>query len=79
MRTGVRRSRVSGTSIFWSASLATPVSPSVTTAITRPPRARTSSTLLRIFWYTASLGATNTTGMRSSISAMGPCFISAAG
>ena len=32
-----------------------------------------------IFEWTASRGAMKTTGMFSSMSAMGPCFISAAG
>src|SRR2546430_9837392 len=38
--TGVSKSSVSGTSILWSASFDNPESPSVTTASTRPPRAR---------------------------------------
>lgn len=45
-----------------------------------PSRASTSSTLDLIFSYVASVdGAMKTTGMKGSIRAMGPCFISAAG
>ena len=50
-----------------------------TSAITFPPRAFTSSMFDTIFWCTPSFGAMNTTGIASSISAIGPCFISAAG
>jgi hypothetical protein len=42
-------------------------------------RARTSIMLLITFSYAESRVQMNTTGMFSSISAMGPCFISAAG
>jgi len=48
-------------------------------AMIRPPRARTSSTLLSAFSYWLPRGRTKTTGIPSSISAIGPCFISAAG
>ena len=54
-------------------------SPSVATAMIRPPRARTSSMLLITLSYCTPCVATNTTGMPSLISAIGPCFISAAG
>ena len=42
-------------------------------------RALTSSMLETIFEYTGSRGASATTGMFSSMRAIGPCFISAAG
>ena len=76
---GVSRSCVAGMWNTASAFRAISTSPSVTMAMTLPPRAFTSSTLLRILACTASFGATTTTGMFSSISAIGPCFISAAG
>ena len=47
--------------------------------MTFPPRAFTSSMFDTIFECTASRGAMKTTGMFSSMSAIGPCFISAAG
>jgi hypothetical protein len=59
--------------------LADLVSPSVATAMTWPPRLRTSSMLLMTLSYWVAAVAMNTTGMPSSISAIGPCFISAAG
>ena len=54
-------------------------SPAVVTAITEPPRALASWMLLSIFSKTWSCGARATTGMFSSMSAIGPCFISPAG
>ncbi len=76
---GVSRSRVSGISKLLSASPRISASPSVTMAITFPLRAFTSSMLLTIFECTPSRGARKTTGMFSSMRAIGPCFISAAG
>ena len=52
--------------------------PSVATAITSAPRARTSWMLLTSFSYTGLSSATTTTGDLSSSSAIGPCFISPA-
>ena len=52
--------------------------PSVATAITSAPRARTSSMLLTSFGKTGLSSATTTTGDSLSSSAMGPCFISPA-
>ena len=49
------------------------------TAMTIPERAFTSSMFESIFSNTPSSGAIATTGMSSSISAIGPCFISPAG
>ena len=43
-----------------------------------PPRATTSRALLAVLSNKRSDGATNTTGTLSSISAIGPCFISPA-
>ena len=63
----------------WSAYRRMHSSPSVATAMTRPLRARTSSMFPMILSYVPHRGAMNTTGMPSWISAIGPCFISAAG
>ncbi len=46
--------------------------------ITRPPRAITSSRFEAVFSNRESEGAITITGTSSSISAMGPCFISPA-
>ena len=54
-------------------------SPSLVMAMTVPPRALASCTLPSIFSNTESSGASATTGMFSSINAIGPCFISPAG
>ena len=48
------------------------------TAITSAPRARTSATLESTFSSTGLSVATQTTGVDSSSSAIGPCFISPA-
>ena len=61
-----------------SAFAAISASPSVATAITTPSRAFTSSMLPAIFSYVGPWGVIATTGMRSSMRAMGPCFISPA-
>jgi hypothetical protein len=53
-------------------------SPSVATAMTLAPRARTSCTLETTFSYVCPCSATTTTGTSGVISAMGPCFISPA-
>ncbi len=55
------------------------VSSSFTIAITMPLRAFTSWIFDMIFSYVLSFGAITTTGIFSSINAIGPCFISAAG
>ena len=68
-----------GTGITRSAFAPISSSPSVATAITIPSRALISSTLLLIFSYVAPRGTMATTGMRASMRAMGPCFISPAG
>ena len=47
--------------------------------MTFPPRAFTSWMFDTTLSNTESCGAMNTTGISSSISAIGPCFISAAG
>ncbi len=75
----LNRSSVSGITNVASANRSISASPSLISAITGPPRAFTSSMLDMIFECTASRGAMNTTGMFSSIRAIGPCFISAAG
>ena len=66
-----------------SASAGTCVSPSPAMAMTLPPRARTScdvaDDLLVGRLLAESRGASTTTGMFSSISAIGPCFISPRG
>ena len=55
------------------------VSPSVATAMTWPPRLRTSWMFESTFSYWLLRVATKTQGMPSSIRAIGPCFISALG
>ena len=50
-----------------------------TTAITGPPRALISSRFDITLSYTRPCGTMNTLGVCSSTSAIGPCFISAAG
>ena len=55
------------------------VSPSVATAITSAPRARTSWMFESIFGYTWHCVATATTGTPSSTRAIGPCLSSPAG
>ena len=55
------------------------VSPRVVKATTDPPRAFTSCMFPIIFSNTWSVGAIMTTGICSSISAIGPCLISPAG
>jgi hypothetical protein len=45
---------------------------------TRPPRAMTSSTFDSVFSKRSSGGASTITGTLSSMSAIGPCFISPA-
>ena len=52
--------------------------PSVATAITSAPRARTSSMLLTSLGKTGLSSATTTTGDSLSSRAIGPCFISPA-
>ena len=54
-------------------------SPAVVMAITAAPRALASWMFPCIFSNTWSCGAIATTGIRSSMSAIGPCFISPAG
>ena len=66
------------TSIASSATSAARSSPAVAIAIVRAPRARTSSTLERTFSRTGLSVATQITGVDSSSSAIGPCFISPA-
>ncbi len=68
-----------GTHSTWSAMSRSSSSPSVATAITMPPRALACWICEIIFSCQGSLGARHTTGMSSSINAMGPCFISPAG
>jgi len=46
--------------------------------ITRPPRAATSCMFEAVFSKSSSVGATTITGTASSMSAIGPCFISPA-
>ena len=75
---GSRHSSVSGSSIVASAIRVMSCSPFETKAMTRPSRALISWTLECTFSYIASWVATTTTGMSESMSAMGPCFISAA-
>jgi hypothetical protein len=67
-----------GTKMVWSAASATSVLPSVATAITSAPRARTSSMLESTFSTTGLSVATQTTGVDWSSRAIGPCFISPA-
>ena len=76
---GESSAAVSGTRSWWSTRPLRLPLPSVVTAMIRPPRARTSCMFDSTLVYTSSFGATNTAGMFSSISAIGPCFISAAG
>src|SRR5260221_3709366 len=78
-RIGCSMGIVAGTYSTWSAREDTSVSPSVATAMMRPLRPRTSIMLLMTFSYAEARVQMNTTGMCSSMSAIGPCFISAAG
>ena len=54
-------------------------SPSEHTMTTRAPRARTSCTVESVLSRMLSSGTMATTGVWLSMSAIGPCFISAAG
>ena len=69
----------SGTSRQWSAMSFIASLPLVMMATTVPPRAFTCLTLLIILSYSESVGAMTTVGISLSTSAIGPCFISAAG
>ena len=60
----------------WPPSRATPAASLI--RISLPPRALTCSKFEAVLSNSASLGATTTTGTYSSISAIGPCFISPA-
>ena len=64
---------------LWSAISCTSSSPSVATAITTPPRALACWICEIIFSCQGSFGVRHKTGISSSISAIGPCFISPAG
>src|SRR6266516_2515352 len=79
VNTGDRSGSVAGTRSCASASPDTSPLPSVVMAMMRPRRAFTSCMLDSTLPYTSSLGATNTSGMCSSMRAIGPCFISAEG
>ena len=77
---GASKGDPAGTRITWSAFVPIARSSSCASAITIPPRALACSTWLIIFSYnTPSRVATATTGIVSSIRAIGPCFISPAG
>ena len=77
-RIGESSGCTSGTVNTASAALPSSRSPAVTKTMTGAPRAFTSIRLLTVFSYRRSRGASTTTGMSLSISAMGPCFISPA-
>jgi hypothetical protein len=73
-RIGCRSQSVRGTSIIRSAAPETSSEPSVAIAITSAPRARVSWILETSLSYTFEAVATQTTGLSSSSSAIGPFF-----
>ena len=77
-RIGCSSQSVRGTSTTSSAAFATSRLPSVAIAITCAPRTRTSAMFESTLSSTGASVAMQTTGVRSSSSAIGPCFISPA-